>query len=206
MASTALRRPVGHDDRLSLVDHLDELRSRLIITLAIVAAAVALCFAFNGTLLHIINKPLDNETQKNVNRGRGPLGQTSKVAQGVRDVGAQVDRLAATLADPSSKLPARTRERIQLQKSLERLPKISGNKPVTLGVGEPFSNTLLVSLYFGLLLAMPFILWQLYAFVLPAFSPEERRVAMPLLLMIPGLFLLGVAFGYFLVLPAAVRF
>src|SRR5215210_7273385 len=138
MASTALRRPVGHDDRLSLVDHLDELRSRLIITLAIVAAAVAVCFAFNGTPLHIINKPLDKETQKNVNRGRGPLGQTSKVAQGVRDVGAQVDKLAATLADPSSKLPARTRaalarERIQLEASLKRLPKISGNKPVTLG-------------------------------------------------------------------------
>ena len=53
---------------------------------------------------------------------------------------------------------------------------------------------------------MPFLLWQAYAFVLPAFSPEERRIALPLLMMIPGLFLIGVAFGYFLVLPAAVRF
>jgi len=84
--------------------------------------------------------------------------------------------------------------------------KITGNRPVTLGIGEPFTNTLIVSLYFAILLAMPFLLWQAYAFVLPAFSPEERRIALPLLMMIPGLFLIGVAFGYFLVLPAAVRF
>ena len=87
-----------------------------------------------------------------------------------------------------------------------RLPKIHGNRPVTLGIGEPFTNTAIVSLYFAILLAMPFILWQAYAFVLPAFSPAERRIALPLLMMIPGLFLCGVAFGYFLVLPAAVRF
>ena len=53
---------------------------------------------------------------------------------------------------------------------------------------------------------MPVILYQLYAFLIPAFSPDERKVAVPLLLMIPVLFIAGVLFGYFLVLPAAVRF
>jgi Sec-independent protein secretion pathway component TatC len=42
--------------------------------------------------------------------------------------------------------------------------------------------------------------------VLPAFSPRERRIAMPLLVTIPFLFVIGVAFGYFVVLPAALRF
>ena len=77
---------------------------------------------------------------------------------------------------------------------------------MTLGPGEPFSATFTVAFYFALLIAMPLILYQLYAFVLPAFSPAERRVALPLMSMIPVLFIIGVAFGYFVVLPAAVRF
>ena len=50
------------------------------------------------------------------------------------------------------------------------------------------------------------ILFQLYAFILPAFSPRERKVAFPLMLSIPVLFIAGVVFGYFIVLPAAVKF
>ena len=50
------------------------------------------------------------------------------------------------------------------------------------------------------------ILYQLYAFVLPAFSPQERRVATPLLLMVPFLFIAGVVFCYFVVLPPAIDF
>jgi sec-independent protein translocase protein TatC len=65
---------------------------------------------------------------------------------------------------------------------------------------------LTVSFYFALLLALPIILYQLYAFVLPAFSPRERRVATPLMMMIPVLFVTGVAFGYTVVLPPAVNF
>jgi sec-independent protein translocase protein TatC len=126
-------------------------------------------------------------------------------------VGKTVDATIAILAGPGSRLPraqraALARQRLALRAELRQLPKITGNKPITIGIGEPFSNTLIVSLYFAILLAMPFLLWQGYAFILPAFSPAERRVALPLLMMIPGLFLIGVAFGYFLVLPAAVKF
>jgi sec-independent protein translocase protein TatC len=211
MASTALRRPVGHEDRLSLIEHLDELRSRLIICVIAVAVAVGVCFAFNGTLLTIINKPLDRETQQNVNKGRGPLGQVAKVEQGTRAIGTDLSSVITILNRPGSGVSPAAKKSLarmqpQIAAHLKALPKVTGNKPVTLGVGEPFGNTLLVSAYFGILLAMPFLLWQLYAFVLPAFSPAERQVALPLLLMIPFLFLMGVAFGYFLVLPAAVRF
>jgi sec-independent protein translocase protein TatC len=81
-----------------------------------------------------------------------------------------------------------------------------GDNPVTLGVGEPFTTTIAVSLYFALVIALPIILFELYGFILPALNPNERRVAMPLLVAIPFLFAAGVAFGYFVVLPAAVRF
>ena len=56
------------------------------------------------------------------------------------------------------------------------------------------------------MISLPVILFELYGFVLPAFSPKERRIAMPLLIAIPFLFVIGVAFGYFVVLPAALRF
>ena len=67
-------------------------------------------------------------------------------------------------------------------------------------------TTFTVAGYAALLLALPFILFQAYAFVLPAFSPQERRAALPLMLMVPFLFVAGVAFGYFVALPRAVDF
>jgi sec-independent protein translocase protein TatC len=79
-------------------------------------------------------------------------------------------------------------------------------EPITFGVAEPFTTTLTVSAYFAILIALPFILYQLYAFVLPAFSPQERKVALPLLLAVPVLFIAGAAFAYFMVIPAALKF
>ncbi len=78
--------------------------------------------------------------------------------------------------------------------------------PITFGVTEPFITTVTLSVYAGLLLAMPLILYQLYAYVLPAFSPHERRVVLPFMLMVPFLFIGGVVFAYFVVVPAATSF
>jgi sec-independent protein translocase protein TatC len=50
------------------------------------------------------------------------------------------------------------------------------------------------------------LLYQAYAFILPAFSPRERQVALPLMLMVPFLFAAGVVFAYYLVLPNAISF
>jgi sec-independent protein translocase protein TatC len=77
---------------------------------------------------------------------------------------------------------------------------------VTFGVTEPFTTTLTVSAYGALILALPVVLFQAYAFLLPAFSKRQQRAVLPLLLLIPVLFLAGVAFGYFVVLPAATSF
>ena len=77
---------------------------------------------------------------------------------------------------------------------------------VTLGVTEPFTATITIAFYASLLLAMPMLLFQAYAFVLPAFSPDERKLALPLMLMVPVLFIMGAAFGYFVVLERAVSF
>jgi len=83
---------------------------------------------------------------------------------------------------------------------------VKARRPVTLGVGEPFMETLKVSAYAGLLLSLPLILYELYAFILPAFSKREREVAIPAMVGIPILFITGVVFGYFTVVPSAIKF
>ena len=67
-------------------------------------------------------------------------------------------------------------------------------------------QTLKVSAYAGLLISLPLILFQLYAFVLPAFSPREKQVALPAMLAVPFLFIGGVVFGYYTVVPRAIEF
>ncbi len=84
-------------------------------------------------------------------------------------------------------------------------PLPDGIEPITLGPAEAFYTTITNSAYAALLIALPVILYQLYAFVLPAFSPTERRVALPLLLLVPVLFIAGVVFCYFVVLAAGAR-
>src|ERR1700753_1165189 len=80
-------------------------------------------------------------------------------------------------------------------------PLPSGHKRlITFGVTEPFTTTLTVSAYGAAVPAAPFILWQLYAYVLAAFSPSERRVVLPILLLFPFLFVGGVLFAYFAVM------
>jgi sec-independent protein translocase protein TatC len=204
-------RPIGHEDRLSLVEHLDELRSRLIICAVTLAVAFAACAAFNDSLLGVLNEPREQTTQKSIQKGRGLPGQIERTQQAVRVLGAATDATIAALNDPDARLPAAQRralraQQLELRRAIGRLPRTQGNKPVTLRVGEPFGTTLTVSLYFALLFSLPVILFQLYAFVLPAFSPHERRVALPLMSMVPVLFVIGVVFGYFVVLPPAVRF
>jgi sec-independent protein translocase protein TatC len=135
-------RPINFDDRLSVVDHLDELRSRLIISAVAFVVAWALTVWQNDLVLEIVNKPLPDDVPE----------------------------------------------------------------PITLGPAEAFYTTLTNAAYAALLLALPVILYQLYAFVLPAFSPTERRVATPLLLLVPLLFVTGVVFCYFVVLTPALDF
>ena len=134
-------RPISHDDRLSIVEHLDELRTRLLICGAAFGAAWALTAWQNHLVLRILNHPLPH-----------------------------------------------------------------GIQPITLGPAEAFYTTLTNSAYAAAIIALPVILYQIYAFLLPAFSPSERRVALPLLLLVPVLFITGVVFCYFVVLTPAMKF
>jgi sec-independent protein translocase protein TatC len=203
---------IGHEDRVSVVDHLEELRARLIVSLAVVAVAFGFCFWQNHALLNIINAPLAHQTQKQVKAGNGPLGSTYTVQESAHTVATQLQVVVQALERPGSGASAATKAALvhvkpQLSTAIEHLSAApQGNKPVTLGIGEPFSTTIGISFIFAMILSLPILLYELYGFLLPAFSPEQRRVTTPLMLAIPFLFVAGVLFGYFIVLPAAVRF
>jgi sec-independent protein translocase protein TatC len=203
---------IGHEDRVSVVDHLEELRARLIVCLAVVAVAFGFCFWQNHALLNIINAPLSHQTQKQVKAGNGPLGSTYTVQESAHTVATQLQVVVQVLERPGSGASAATKAALahvkpQLSTAIKHLSAApQGNKPVTLGIGEPFSTTIGISFIFAMILSLPILLYELYGFLLPAFSPEQRRVTTPLMLAIPFLFVAGVLFGYFIVLPAAVRF
>src|SRR5918998_1648456 len=206
MSSTL--RPIGHEDRLSLVDHLDELRSRLVFCAIAFAICFGLCFWQNDRILDLLNEPLVAASTQADDRSGDPLEQTAAWQQQLRGALRDVRGLAAATAgsdDPAIREAAERLERSAA--AAERAtPEAAPRRPVTLGVGEPFFTTMKVAGYGALLLSLPLLLWQAYAFLLPAFSPTERQVALPLMLMVPFLFVGGVAFAYFVVLPNAVSF
>lgn len=209
--ATAIRM-IRHEDRLSLVDHLDELRTRLIVAGLAFVVAFGLCFWQNSTLLHVINMPLEHQTRAQVQAGHGPAGKTWMLERGVRKVAHETETMLKYLTAPGSGLSKTTREHVaaglpRLKASLAGIPtKPEGYNPTTIGFGEPFTATITVTLYFALLISLPVLLFELYGFIVPAFSPSERKVALPLLTAVPFLFITGVVFGYFVVLPAAVHF
>src|SRR3954451_18558445 len=126
---------MGYGQQAELVDHLGELRSRLIATLAAFGGACGLCLWQNPLVLQIVNGPLH------------------------------------------------------------------GRKLITLGVAEPFTTTFTLSAYAAIVLTLPVLLYQLYAFVAPAFTKGQRKIAVPLLMMVPVLFIAGVVFAYVVVAP-----
>ena len=205
--ATALR-PISHDDRLSLVEHLDELRTRIIICIVGFLVAFGLCFWQNDLILEILDRPLEQSSF--TQDSDDPLERSAAFQQEQKQLYLQMQELTRALeqSDDSSPAVRQAAEAVtrQAQAAAEAAPETTGRRPVTLGVGEPFTVTFRVVGYAALLLSLPLLLYQAYAFILPAFSPREREVAMPLLAMVPFLFVAGVVFAYYFVLPNAISF
>jgi sec-independent protein translocase protein TatC len=76
---------------------------------------------------------------------------------------------------------------------------------LALGVAEPFTVSLTVSLYAGVVLASPVILWQVWAFFAAAFEPTAERTILALAAVAATLGAAGISFGYWIVLPRAMH-
>ncbi len=200
-------RPIGHDERLSIVDHLDELRSRLIVCAVALIAAFGLCFWQNQRLLHLLNRQLPAAASTKPNHLNGLTGDSVNERH-------FLSAAAATLRSLESSHTQSLSDRAQFGAlandfagAARSLPQSNPPRlPVTLSPGEPFTTTLTVSFYFALILSLPILIYELYAFVVPALNRRERHVALPVMAMAPGLFVVGVAFAYFVVLGPAIHF
>jgi sec-independent protein translocase protein TatC len=136
-----LPRRLQYDEDATLVEHLEELRWRIIVVVGALALTTIVAFAFHGHILDWLNHPL----------------------------------------------PADRR------------------RVVTLGVAEPFTVSVTVSVYAGFLLALPVILWQGWSFLAPAFDPSVERSVLGLVAFATALGAAGLAFGYLIVLPRALE-
>jgi sec-independent protein translocase protein TatC len=200
-------RPIGHEDRLSVVDHLDELRNRLFVCVAVLGVAFGVCFWQNSHLLNVLNEPLKHlstTTRDHISGITGDqVGERGHLLNAASDL-QQLSR-SSSLAPKDQALIAAAGS--QLEGAAKALPaKSPGVVPVTLGPGEPFTVSLMVAFYFAVLISIPLLLYEVYAFVVPAFNPRERSVALPIMVVAPLLFLGGAVFTYFIVLPPAIRF
>jgi sec-independent protein translocase protein TatC len=203
-------RPIAHDDRLSVVDHLDELRSRLFVCLVALAFAFGICFWQNHALLTVLNRALPHVST--VSGGQHGLAaipdETAKARAGLLR-SAKAD--AALASSPSFPLAVQHQFALAAQGLTQAASDLPSNapvkeKPITIGVGEPFTTTLTVAAYFALLFTLPILLYEAYAFMIPALTRSERRAATPAMIAAPLLFVLGAGFAYFVVMPPAVHF
>lgn len=202
-------RPVAADARLTLVEHLGELRSRLFTCIAIVIVAFAFTYWQNHRVLDIVNEPLKNAqvTTADCDRSVDPIRSGECFDRAIAQA---LGSLRPVIEDIPTRGAEQRRQAEDAIESLDRAvrlaPETADRRPVTLGVAEPFFQTINVALYAAIVLTLPLLLYQLYAFLIPAFTRRERQAIMPLLLGVPILFYLGVVFGYFFALPRAVDF
>ena len=202
-------RPIGHEERLSIVDHLDELRTRLIVCGVALLVAFGVCFWQNNALLDLLNRALPQNSSVSTSQGLGSVASQAAIERGAYLSQAAADRLAAASPGLSAEAQqAFARAATNAERAARVLPNTAPTKekPVTLNVGEPFTTTLTVAAYFALLFTLPLLIYETYAFVIPALNRTERRVATPLMIAAPALFLTGVVFAYLIVLPPAVHF
>jgi sec-independent protein translocase protein TatC len=137
-----LPRRLAYGEEATLVEHLGELRTRVVVCLLTLIVSFAVTYSFRGHVLHWLNAPLPHRLQK----------------------------------------------------------------PVTFGVAEPFLTSVWVSFWAGLLIALPVVIWQIWGFFAPAVDAHYQRTMVVLVGFATLLLVGGVLFGYFVALPAAVKF
>ena len=136
-----LPRRLSHGEEATLVEHLDELRSRLILSFVAIVPAFGVAYYFHEEVIRWLTGPLPEDKEL-----------------------------------------------------------------VTLGVTEPFTTSVMVSLIVAIGLVLPVLLWQIWAFLAPAVAPHFERVALFFVALSTALFACGVVFMYYVVLPRALGF
>jgi sec-independent protein translocase protein TatC len=253
MASTLIEKEErGHDEdgrdesrlggQMSFLEHLDELRRRIIRAVLFVALAFGVCWYFSDYIYDFLSVPvrraLATAQLRTVETGDAngarafPLNSVEEGYRG-RYVFPEAVRLAGGAAVPAGAtvevvvrrdeagqrgvytnepliagavvIPAGVRLPVDFQAAPEALPGAEDKLIVTTAM-EPFSLYLQVALYAAIALSVPFILWQIWAFVAPGLYPHERGYALPFVLLSSISFVTGAAFAYYVLFPPAASY
>lgn len=228
--------------QMSFLEHLDELRSRLIKSISFVFIAMALCWFVSDRIYNFLAIPVERalaEAQQRQAPIAGMTGQEtilplSSVKEGDtgRYVFPQETRLGNSVIPLGTTVAARVGKDAQGQIGLfTDEPLYAGNALIPKGVRlpvdfaswpkpyaglndklivtsalEPFSLYIKVSLYAAICLSVPFLLFQIWAFVSPGLYPHERGYVTPFIALSSISFVLGAAFAYKIIFPPAARY
>jgi sec-independent protein translocase protein TatC len=228
--------------QMSFLEHLDELRRRLIRSLLFVFVATSVCWFFSNRIYAFLAVPVERalaEAQrrqvpiagvtgneqilglnslKENDTGRYVFPEETKLGTSVIPAGASVT--ARVAKDAQGQLGLFTDEQlyagntvipkgVRLPVDFQSLPQASSgitDKLIVTSALEPFSLYIKVSLYAAICLSVPFLLWQIWAFVSPGLYPHERGYVTPFIALSSISFLLGAMFAYYVIFPPAAKY
>ncbi|MGA9998356.1 MAG: twin-arginine translocase subunit TatC [Pyrinomonadaceae bacterium] len=228
--------------QMSFLEHLDELRSRLIRSILFVFIATFACWFLSDRIYNFLAAPvqraLAEAQQRQISIG-GITGQETiaalnslKEGDAGRYVFAEETKLGPSLIPAGASVMAKMAKDSQGNPGLftdeplyagntvipkgVRLPidfnataKAAGSKEDKLIVNtalEPFTLYFKVSLYAAICLSVPFLLWQIWAFISPGLYPHERGYAIPFIALSSIAFVIGAIFAYYVIFPPAAKY
>ena len=229
--------------QMSFLQHLDELRSRLIRSLGFVFLAAIVCWFVSDRIYAFLAVPIEHalaEAQRRqVPIGNGLTGNekilplsTVKVDDVGRYIFPEETKFGTSVIPPGASVMARVALDSQKQPALfTDEPLYAGNTVIPKGMRlpvdfkalpedyagisdklivnsliDPFSLYVKVSLYAALCFSVPFLLWQIWAFVSPGLYPHERAYVTPFIALSSISFVLGAAFAYKIIFPPAAKY
>lgn len=228
--------------QMSFLEHLDELRRRLIRSILFVFIAFVLCWFVSDYIYNFLAIPIRRALAEAQERqlplggltgderilsldalqegdaGRYVFAEATKLGSSVIPAGTSVQARVARdaqgriglftdepiIAGPTV-IPRGVRLPVEFNTRSDALPGIDDKLIVTTAM-EPFSLYVKVSLYAAVCLSVPFILWQIWAFVSPGLYPHERAYALPFILLSTISFVIGAAFAYYVIFPPAASY
>lgn len=227
--------------QMSFLEHLDELRRRLIHSFIFVFLAASVSWFFADRIYNFLAIPVEralaeaqrtqvpiagqvgNETITSIaalkenDTGRYVFAQETKLGTSLIPAGASV--MAHVVKDSQGKLGLFTDEAlysgttvipkgVRLPTDLAANDAYSGvnDKLIVTSALEPFSLYVKVSLYAAVCVSVPFLLWQIWAFVSPGLYPHERAYVTPFIALSSISFVIGAAFAYYVIFPPAAKY
>lgn len=186
--------------KLPLLEHLIELRRRLVRSAVVVVLAFLPCFYFAPAVFNFLALPLyDAYGLAPVETGR--QGEDGWLERMLRDAWLLFSDEAPEAAPPAAE--GTVTEGATIDRSLESEfpPRFIFTSPQ-----EAFLTYVKVGFFLSLCLSLPFLAHQIWAFVAPGLYRREKKVVLPFVLVFPLLFALGAAMVYYAFFPVALKF